>query len=201
MRKTVNKKEVDSSLPSKETLQSLYQYLRTPLNRKILRGLFIETYAASKEEGEDGYRVQPIFTLKEWNVEKDGKTYYSLKNIYFSYNHIPGYEYEFAKDVFNSWEHWNMLANCSGTVREHIEQWKEELTIKLQAQAFQALAKTAIYEGSKGTPAAKFLADRGWEQKRGRPSKEEIAKNSKIEAGVRESLEEDMARLGLTVIK
>jgi hypothetical protein len=201
MRKTVTKKEVDSSLPSKETLKELYQYLRTPFNRKILRGLFLETFINNKDEEEEGYRVQPIFTLKEWNVEKDGKTYYSLKNIYFSYNHIPGYEYEFAKDVFNSWDHWAALANCSGAVREHIDQWKDELTIRLQAQAYQALAKTAVYEGAKGTPAAKFLADRGWEAKRGRPSKEEITKNSKLEAGVRESLEEDMARLGLTIVK
>jgi hypothetical protein len=60
MRKGVTQKEVDSSLPSKEILQSLYKYLRTPYNRKILRGLFLETYINNKEEEEEGYRVQPI---------------------------------------------------------------------------------------------------------------------------------------------
>ena len=48
--------------------------------------------------------------------------------------------------------------------------------------------------------AAKFLSDKGWEQKRGRPSKAEKAKALKQEAALTLALEDDMARV-LTVVK
>ena len=46
--------------------------------------------------------TNPIFTIKDDNVIKDDVFYWSLKKIYFSYDHVPGFEYEFAKDVFHS---------------------------------------------------------------------------------------------------
>ena len=190
-------KEVDNTLPTKEDLKLLQSGMKGSNGRRVLRSLFLETLSDSVVSEE----IQPIFTLKDTNIIKDGKVYYSLKNIYFSYDHIPGYEYEFAKDVFNSWEHWCMLCDGGGFVPVNIQQWRDEYTIMIQAKAFKALAKTAMYEGSKGTPAARFLADKGWETKRGRPTTAEVERERKIAAGVSKEVQEDMDRLGLVLVK
>jgi len=196
MRKTF--KEVDVSLPTKEYLKSIQPKMKSTNGRRSTRALFLETIG---QDALDNDIVSPLFTLKEQNVEKNGFTYYSLKNVYFSYDHIPGYEYEFAKDVFGSWDHWVLLTESSGYAQECIVSWREELSIKLQAKAFSSLFKTAVTEGSKGTPAARFLAEKGWEVKRGRPSKEEVEKQKKIVAGISREVQEDMDRLGIKVVK
>jgi len=86
-------------------------------------------------------------------------------------------------------------------VREYIEAWRDEMTIRLQARALESLFKTALFEGSKGTPAARYLADRGWEVKRGRPSKDEVEREKKIAAGVHDEVQKDIERLGLALVK
>lgn len=191
------KKHIDKSLPTQEQLAQIRPQLRNQFGRRVLRSIFVELFTKSAE---DTGNVESFFTTKDHNIVKDGKTYWSLKNIYFSYEHIPGFEYEFAMDVFGDWDHWLMLAD-SAEVRDIVTSWREELVIKVQAKAMKAMMKTAIYEGSKGIPAAKWLADRGWEVKRGRPSKEEVARERKIAAGISTELAEDMERLGLTVVK
>jgi len=201
-------KEVDTSLPTKEQLKLLQPMMKSTNNRRVLRSLFLESIG---QDILDLEITKPIFTLKDHNVIKEEKdkvtgssvatTYWSLKNVYFSYDHIPGFEYEFAKDVFNDWDHWVKLAESSSIAQDAIVGWREELTIKLQAKAFNSLFKTAMFEGSKGTPAARFLADRGWEVKRGRPSKDEVARERKIAAGVDKEVQEDMDRLGLKLVK
>lgn len=183
-------------LPTKQELLSVRSQLKGVNGRRILRSLFIETIGSEVEE--NGF-VSPIFTLKDVNIEKDGVFYWSLKNIYFSYDHIPGFEYEFAMDVFGDWEHWVMLAD-SFLIKPHVDAWRDEMTIKIQAKAIEAMMKSALRDGSKGTPAAKFLADRGWEVKRGRPSKAEIEREKKIQSGVSKEVAEDMERLGLSVV-
>ena len=185
---------------SKELFKQLQPHMKASNNRRIIRGLFIESHIDKGIVEDISEDSQPVFTIKDDDWVREGKTYYSLKKIYFSYNHIPGYEYEFAKDVFNDWDHWNMLVNSGDYVREHIEAWREEMAILIQSKAFSSLTKVAMYEGSKGTPAAKFLADRGWEVKRGRPSKDEVTRERKIAAGVEKEVKEDMARLGLTLV-
>ena len=201
MRKTF--KELDKTVPTKDELIKLHPFLKSGQGRRILKSLFIETVPdksnvldIDKEEG-----TKPIFTLKDHNHVKDGVTYYSLRNIYFSYDHIPGYEYEFAVDVFLSWGHWQLLTEVNNIIGETIQRWREEYTVMIQSKALKALAKTAYYEGSKGTPAARFLADRGWEVKRGRPSKDEVTRERKIAAGVEKEVAEDIERMGLTLVK
>lgn len=188
----------DTSLPSdKQIVDEIRPFVRSATGRRVLRSLFYEAQTGSAKESD---ATEPIFTLKNWNMEKEGKKYWSLKNIYMSYDHIPGFEYEFALKIFGEWDHWTILAN-SDVIRDHIQAWRDEMAIKMAAKGYKALVKTAVYEGSKGTPAAKILADRGWEAKRGRPSKEEIARSTKIAAGISDEIAEDMERLGLSLVK
>lgn len=146
--------------------------------------------------------LEPIFTLKDYDVEKDGVIYPSLKSVYMSYDHIPGFEYEFALDVFNSWDHWSKLASDTANkqIRDAVSSWREELDIRIKAKAIKALMMSSRIDDAKGFNAAKYLADKGYAPQRGRPSKEEVQREKKIQAGVSRELEEDMARLGLTVI-
>lgn len=188
----------DLSLPTKEQLKALHPEMRSTNGKHLIRSLFVETESQEvKELGVSG----AMFTLKDRNHEKDGKLYYSLRNIYMSYDHVPGYEYEFAQDVFGSWEHWQLLCNSADKVRTHVESWRDEQAVKLQARALQAMFKTAMFEGSKGTPAARYLADKGWQVKRGRPSKDEVDREKKLAAGVEREVNEDLERLGWKVVK
>lgn len=150
---------------------------------------------------EDTEKYSPIFTLKDYDLVKDTVTYPSLKTIYMSYDHIPGFEYEFAIDVFNSWDHWSKLSNDTvPAIKSVIREWREELDIKLKAAAIRALIQTSREPDAKGFNAAKYLADKGYAPQRGRPSKDEVEREKKIQAGVNKDLEADMERLGLSVV-
>lgn len=151
------------------------------------------------KEDEDKY--SPLFSLKEYDLEKGKVTYPSLKQIYMSYDHIPGFEYEFALDVFGSWDHWSKLATETiPEIRNTVKGWRDELEIKLKAQAIKSLIAASREDDAKGFNAAKYLADKGYAPTRGRPSKEEVEREKKIQAGVSKELQEDMERLGLSVV-
>jgi hypothetical protein len=160
--------------------------------RHRTQSLFWETRSDEK-----GY--VPLFTRKDYDHTVAGVTYPSLKKIYLSYDHIPEFEYEFAMDIFGSWDHWDGLANDS-IFKKEIRVWRQELEIKLKAQAIRGVISASRSDDAKGVQAMRYLADKGYAPKRGRPSKEEVERERKIAAGVKDDLAEDMARLGLTVI-
>lgn len=176
----------------KEEFQGWRDVMKDRQGRYRTQSLFWETRSDEK-----GYI--PLFTRKGYNHTVDGITYPSLKLIYLSYNHIPEYEYEFAMDVFGSWDHWYLFANDS-IFRKDVKEWRQELDIKIKAEAIKAMLAASKGEDAKGVAAAKYLADKGYVQRRGRPSKEEIERERKISAGVSKDLETDMERLGLSVV-
>ena len=95
-------------------------------SRYRTRSLFWETRNIDIEE-----KWEPLFTIKDkpHTVKAIGRaglnTYPSLKQIYMSYDHVPGHEYEFAMDIFGSWKHWNVL--CLSTLRDMIQEWRLDL--------------------------------------------------------------------------
>lgn len=146
-------------------------------------------------------RYPPIFSLKSYDLVKPEGTYPSLKQIYMSYDHIPNFEYEFALDVFNSWDHWVKLAHETiPAIKDEIKAWREELDIKIKAKTLKAMIIASMDNDAKGVNAAKYLAEKGYLAKRGRPSKEEVERERKIQAGVNKELETDMERIGLKVV-
>lgn len=166
-------------------------------SRPRTTSLFIETLLPSQVG-----KYTPFFTIKANDYTKDGVTYRSLKAIYFSYDHVPGVEYDFAMDVFGSWEHWVHLSTKS-TLREMVSSWRTELEIKQKAEAIRTVL-TQSRDPDKGLTAAKYILEDGTKAEKrraGRPSKEDIARETKIAAGVRDTLEEDMVRLGLSVVR
>ena len=185
----------------KETSFSKYHALmKDTQGRYRTSSLFWETRNVLNED-----RIEPIFTIKNkpYTVPSSNKktlvTYPSLKEIYLSYDHVPGCEYEFALDLFGCWDHWKVLFN-SATMRDHISEWREELAIRLKANAIKKIMEASNSESAIGVNAARYLADEGYlPRKVGHMTKEDKAKQLKIAAGVRDTLQEDMNRLGLEV--
>jgi hypothetical protein len=135
-----------------------------------------------------------VFTLADEDREIDGKVYYSLKKLYLEI--ADPTEYLFAMQVFKSYPHWLRLRKYF--LKDRINSWVEELDLKLRAEGI----KQNIIAANKGNyNAAKWLADRGWEQQRGRPSKAEKEGKLKQDAALINDVEKDMARIGLVAIK
>ena len=136
-------------------------------------------------------KYTPTYTLKDYDMERDGIFYPSLKKIYLEKSDPT--EYLFATEVFDSWPHWQAICN-SYRIRPIIAKWREELEVKLRAEGIRSVINHAQTE--KGYQAAKWLADKGWEKKRkaGAPSKVErknieqkiiarICKRASVKAG------------------
>ena len=167
--------------------------MKDDLGRWRTTSLFWETRRANED------KYPPLWSLKD-RAHTVGKIVYpSFKELYLSYDHVPLHEYQFVLDTLGSWKHWQVL--CDSTIGNHISEWREELTVRIKADALRRLMAVSRESTSVGVAAARYLADEGYLPKKvGRVSKEEKLRAVKQAAGVRDSLEEDMARLNLNVI-
>ncbi len=143
--------------------------------------------------------LEPIMTLKEIDWEHKGVLLPSLHRLYMECNDPT--EYKVAMEVFGSWKCWQkQLGNP--TIMAYIKDWREELEVELRSKALNALIETSQTEGSRGTAAAKYLADKGWlKRKAGAPSKEEKEGELKNQTEIGKRTAEDFARLGLVRVK
>ena len=150
------------------------------------QSLFLETNQS---------RLKPIITLKEVDWEYKGEVLPSLRKIYMEI--ADPEEYEVAIAVLGSWEHWLRLLD-NKQVMKYIQQYRDELEIKIRSGAVKSLIQTAHFEGSKGTTAAKYIAEKGWDKRKaGAPTKQEVHRELKIQTGISEDIEDDLERLGL----
>jgi hypothetical protein len=80
-------------------------------------------------------------------------------------------------------------------MEEHVEKWRAELEIKMRSEAVKVILEET--KSGKGKyNAAKFISDAGWRPKtKGRPSKEEIKRQTKIAAGIDAAITEDLERI------
>lgn len=109
------------------------------------------------------------YTLKDRDYTlKDGRTVPSLKRLYLEL--ADPTEYDFATRYLGGWQHWMELTNY--LLKDIVEEWREELDLKLQAQSIAQLKELA--EGG-DRMAAQFIAKREYKNKRkaGAPSKAE----------------------------
>ncbi len=162
--------------------------------RWLTIALFWE-YRASSDEN------VALFCLKDDDhVDDDGRTYVSLKKRYMSYEHIPLYEHEFACAELGGWEHWERL-QANKYLRDAIDTWRREYEIALRCRAVKAIMANATSKDAKGLQAARWLAEKGYVDKRpGRVSKEELDRERKQQAQISATLADDMKRLGLSVV-
>ncbi len=147
------------------------------------RSLFVELIA--KEQLAAGFL--PIFTLK------GDKKYVDLHEMYIDEADPTGYS--FALRAFGSWEHFCVLRELQW-FKAHFTKWEDELEVKMRSDGIKNLIE-ASKEGSRGVSAAKYIAEKGWEKKRGRPSKDEIERERKQQVLIDDELQADAQRIGL----
>lgn len=119
-----------------------------------------------------------MYTLKDEDHEYKGVLYPSIKRLYLECEDVT--EYEFANKYFASWSHWKRLQK-NARIADHISDWREELEVKLRAQAIRNIIDQTTSDSQGSFQAAKWLADRGWDKRAaGRPSKVEKEKEDRI---------------------
>ena len=172
-------------------LSANYNNMKDKGGRYITQSLFWETNHGTTEQ-----EINPLFTLKPYDHTVDGVTYPSLKNLYLELADFPeDGEYDFALTVFGpeGWYHWKKI--CENKILfVYISKWRGELEIKSRASAIRAIVQSAK-EPIKGFAAAKYLAEKGWQKRAGRPSKSEVEQTRKLYAEIDAETEEDMQRL------
>lgn len=141
----------------------------------LTQGLFLEIQ----------YGEFAVFTLKDDDYEYNGKLYPSLKKLYLEMEDVV--EYEFATTHLLGWSHWQRMC-ANKQLLKHINEWREELELKLRSRAVKAMRDKVNTE--QGINAAKWLAEKGWDKKSvGRPNKQEEEREKRIQ----EKLEIDWA--------
>lgn len=151
--------------------------------KPLTQGLFLEI------NYDDRYAV---YTLKDQDHEWQGNSYPSLKRLYLAEEDPT--EYIFASKHLLGWNHW--LRICENkALAKHIAEWRNELELKLRAQAVRALRDMCNSENG-NFQAAKFLADRGWDKRgAGRPSKAEIERRLAQDKAVDDEFAGDVLRM------
>ena len=155
----------------------------------ITQSLFIEI----------GYKTKlAVFTLDDNDREYKGNPYTSLKKLYLDLQDPT--EYEFATTYLGGWGHWKRMCS-NGMLKPHIEEWREELQLKLKAQGVKSMINEALMGGRGQATAARWLASNGWlddgEAKSvGRPkTKVDAVKVAKGDEVIKTALAEDLERL------
>lgn len=140
------------------------------------------------------YSPLAVYTIKDVDYEYNGKLYPSLKRLYLEEEDPT--EYLFATKYLLGIKHW--LRICDNKLfTPHVEEWRFELELKLRAKGVKGLIESA----AKGSQTSlKWLSDRGWSDRpAGRPSKDEIEREKKIQMNIASEYDEDLKRL--TVVK
>lgn len=150
--------------------------------RMITQGLFLEI----------GYTDNAYYTLDDEDKTYEGRVYPSLKRLYLEHEDVG--EYDFAKTYLLNWRHWQRL--CANKVlAKHIEEWREELEVKLRSDAIYTIIQLSSEEKG-GFQAAKWIADRGWDVRSvGRPKKDTSEMDKKLEERLHDEYSADIVRL------
>lgn len=102
-------------------------------------------------------------------------------------------EYKFASTYLGGWQHWKRMKNNKG-INELYEEWKEEAEIKIRALGVRSAIDMAL--DGKSFAAAKWLAEAGYEKRgAGRPTKQDVVRATRIEAGIKDEVGDDWERL------
>lgn len=137
------------------------------------------------------YRVdeETIFTLTDQDKEVNGKTLKSLRKLFVESEDPTGYST--ATQHLGGYSHWEAL--CKSSIKGEIEKWKVEMEVRIRSLGLQATVASAR---SGNFNAAKFLAEKGWDKRiAGRPTKEDVVRETKVQAQLHSEVENDLLRM------
>ena len=160
------------------------------LGRFLTLCLFQENYEHQNK------KYPPVYSLRDPDPD-NAKQLPSFKKLFMDTKDITGYKV--AMQELGSWEHMQKLFK-SKWFMSYFVKWVDEMEIMLKAEGLLKIQEHVSGEGSTSFQAAKYLSDKGWEPKRGRPTKAEKAKEAAKEKALEDALEDDMERV-LRVVK
>lgn len=105
-------------------------------------------------------------------------------------------EYTGGVELLGSWADWERFKRSWPSFqRLYLDDWLDEIEVRLRSLAIKSLADDAL----KGSSASsKFLAEGKYKDKKaGRPTKEAITRQTKIDARLDKEVANDIERLGL----
>lgn len=104
-------------------------------------------------------------------------------------------EYKAALQLVGTWQEWQRLKRDWPTFKSHINEWKEELDVKLKSKAVEQINKLAF--DKKNYQANKWLAEEGFHKRTGagRPSKADRERASRELAEQAAETKADKARI------
>jgi hypothetical protein len=133
-----------------------------------------------------------VYTLKN----QDHKGYPSLYRLYMEMSDPT--EYRFATTYLSDWQHWLILQKLHWFA-PIVERWREELQLKIAADALTRILAEAQSDRREAFAANKYLLEKGWQPKDkvGRPSKEAIKREAALIVQGNDRLNDDWVRVGL----
>lgn len=161
-------------------MQYSQEFLAETVNNRT-ESLFKETMTWSAK----GHGIEPIYTIKDYDM--DGL--FSAKRIYLECRDPT--EYSAAIALVGNWQHWQRI-RANKKLGAIIDEWAEELEVKLRSEGLQDMAK----HSKKSTDAAKWLSEGRWKGRGvGRPSKEEVERETRIAANIEEDIQDILKRV------
>lgn len=132
---------------STKIVKNKYGLYKEPIrNRYFTQSLFIETKTNVTD-------WEPVYTLDSM---QDTDDLISLPRLYMLHSDVT--EYNFAVDVFGSYEHWEIL--CTKTwFKPYVERMRKELELSIKSQAIDQIKEKA--DGGDFN-AIKYLASKAW---------------------------------------
>lgn len=153
------------------------------MGKWITQGLILEL----------GYKPTAVYTRQDDDIEYKGKRYPSLKRLFIEAYMEDPTEYKFATTYLGGWQHWKRMKTNKG-INELYEEWKEEAEIKIRAVGVRSAIDMAM--DGKSFAAAKWLAEAGYDKRlAGRPTKQDVVRATRIEAGIKDEVGDDWERL------
>ena len=140
-------------------------------------------------EANDYQIKDAVFTTGDQDVTIKGKQLISLRKRFVDSDDPTGYK--ISQEFLGGYSHWDAI--CKSSLQPEIEKWQEELEVKLRSIGLTHAinsAKTGNFN------AAKFLAEKGWSKRiAGRPSKEDVIRETKVQAQLHNEFEGDFKRM------
>lgn len=136
-----------------------------------------------------------LYTLKDYDIEVDGRLVPSLSRLYIEAADVS--EYDFALKYFGSWKHWKMISDANW-FKEYITPMREELATKLMSLSVKRIAQLAEGDTRDAFQANRYLLDKGYIAKvgvKGRPSKEAIQREAEALFKEKDGFNDDFQRL------
>jgi hypothetical protein len=109
--------------------------------------------------------VKILFEDGTYNLEEFHDLFVELEDLT---------EYKPALQLVGDWRKWNQLKRDWPTFGSFVEEWKEEVRVKLTSEALQKIQLMAKGNDPKALQASRFIAEAGDQRagaKKGRPSK------------------------------